>query len=149
MRRSGASRSYGLPVILPVNDLAAVRLHADDHGRNLSVPGPGHARRPGFGTKQSRAGLTATRRDRASRSGTCGARFPRETDLGVRLETLRADLRICGSGSPGREPFREPDRTANPVRPRTRTEHRLRFWALMPTRRISPNAWSRPTDQKV
>ena len=65
---------------------------------NLSLRHRSRRHPSGFGTKQSRAGLTAmltaTRPDGASRSGTCGAHFPRETDLGVRLETLRADLRI-------------------------------------------------------
>jgi hypothetical protein len=43
----------------------------------------------------------------------------------------------------------EPDRTADPVRPRTRTEHSVRFWASRLTRRTGPDPWSRPTDQKV
>ena len=67
------------------------------------TPQPIRVRDEAVTCRRLTATLTATRPDGASRSGTNGARFPRETDLGVRLETPRADLRICECrcGAPG------------------------------------------------
>ena len=93
-------------VDLLVSHHAEVWLHRDTPGQ-ISRYDPSHAvTRTGFWTKQSRGELTrtltATWPDRASRSGTCGARFPRETDPGVRLETPRGKhLKFAVSDVPG------------------------------------------------